>query len=494
MIRIPDTPGLAGTQINAPDARQANMRLGPALAVNAALNGPVAEAIGGVGQAFQGVADQAQKLENARAESEARMQMDSGYAQLQIDLEKDPDPVSRIEKTRAFFEQSKGVAENPNLSPQVRDSLRQFHTEFAHKGTIRATEDAAALTQKRAGLQLSNELTAAKTSQNPEAYGRALDTAEQGGLILPEQRESLERDYEETVSRTNLGLSIENEPALVAKDLESEGFFARNPGVGPDDLPKLKAAVRASSERKRAEEMDLVETALEMGKPVSDEDLEAAEYLTPLDVAKIRNTRDMEKSPAGSVHAKAWDVLFAQREKFDDPSVTDDQYAAAWNQTRAEVLGMIPSKYQGDIKSELQYRSPANRQLKREKPDTTFTKEDLVGLGHQAAVRAREAGVFGDAEDKDFSKRESVYRKAEDIRLQVKQFVTTYPESTPDQVREYTDKLIGVKIDGDTSLLPAVPPAFDFNADIDRLINMTPIPGLAPGPGGSNADLLPPKP
>lgn len=199
MILIPNVPKFQGSEINAPDARQVNMRLAPALAVNAAIAGPVAEAIGGIGEHFQGVADRAQKLENARAESEARMQLDSGYSQLQIDLEKDPDPVSRINKTREYFEQSKGIAENPNLSPQVRDSLRQFHTEFSHKGNISAAADGAKLAMKRATLQHFNELNAAVLANDQDRIMSIGKRMVDAGIQLPEEWEATKVRIEQTL-------------------------------------------------------------------------------------------------------------------------------------------------------------------------------------------------------------------------------------------------------------------------------------------------------
>lgn len=290
MIKIPDIPGLRGgevTAINAPDARQDNMRLGPALAVSAALGGPVAEAIGGVGEHFQNVADQAQKLENARAESEARMQMDAGYSQLQIDLEKDPDPVSRIEKTRQFFEQSKGIAENANLSPQVRDNLRQFHTEFEHKGMTQAAASSAALSMKRAGLQLNNETDAAVLAGDESRAMGLVDQAVAAGVLLPEQGDAAKVRIQQTLKERAEQKDIIEDPSHW---LENNPPDKVPPGTDPARYQQMQDFAKGQMRKKTYEASANIMDGIVSGKITTEKQIEdLTQDLRPTAVEELKN-------------------------------------------------------------------------------------------------------------------------------------------------------------------------------------------------------------
>lgn len=152
MIRLPDIPGVNPTAINAPQMN-AKAAAAPALAL-----GNVAQSISQAGEMFHGIAMQTQKLENARKESEARMGLATDYAALQIELQKEQDPAARIAKSSAFFSGYKGRMDSDEYPPAVRDSLLQHFDEFAGKGMINATADAAQLEGKRARQAFDNEI------------------------------------------------------------------------------------------------------------------------------------------------------------------------------------------------------------------------------------------------------------------------------------------------------------------------------------------------
>lgn len=437
MIQIPELPQIQGQPVNMPTAN-ANAAGAPVAAL-----GELARSIGSAGDAFQQRADQIQQIENARLESEHRQKLAAKYADFQIELDKDPDPKNRVPRTRSFF-QTEGSAISPNLPPMVRDRLRNHFDTFATQAVISQAEQSAKLGQKRAGLALDNELRAATAHNDRPALDLALGNAEEAGLVLPEEKDALISRFERQTNATALELAIEENPAAIADELASADFLARYPGITQADIPQLQGAVRASAQRKRSEEMDLIEAAL-TDNLLQPEDIEDAVYLSPGDRAKVKHAiaaAQADKLPSNEDHAKAWDLLTSLREYRADPATTQEQYRELWNEARGSVLARVAPKWQGDLKKELSYLSPAGRDV-QPKISGEYEKGDLEALGRGIAFRARDAGFLGSMdEDATPQEKEKAYRKAEDIRLQVKRFVAGNPKATPAEVREFTDGLI----------------------------------------------------
>ena len=103
MIRALEIPGLQGTQVNAPQVSPS------AAAAPAAALGSVASAISGVSDTFAGIADRIQRTENARAESETRNTWMLGWSDIQLQLQKEPDPAQHIALTRDWLQQQRGT-------------------------------------------------------------------------------------------------------------------------------------------------------------------------------------------------------------------------------------------------------------------------------------------------------------------------------------------------------------------------------------------------
>lgn len=191
-----------------------------------------------------------------------------------------------------------------------------------------------------------------------------------------------------------------------------------------------------------AQQLDLIDAAL-AGESLTDRDLAAADYLSPGDVAKVKQAMRKIEPPTAEVHASAWDLLLANRETFYDPGIKDSDYAAKWNDLRAEVIGMIPTAYRGDINSELAARSPANRNAARVKPPRDLDMAELKNIGVDRISRARAAGMFGDVSDEAAPPiREKAYRRAEELRLKVSQWINANPKAAIQEVSDFTDSLI----------------------------------------------------
>ena len=207
MIRALEIPGLQGQAVNAPQVSP-----GAAAAPAEAL-GSVASAIGGVSDTFAGIADRIQRTENARAESETRQTWMAGWSDVQLQLQKEADPAKHITLTRDWLASQRGTLDAPDLAPVVRDRLLLQFDDFATRATSSAAEGAFNLSTKRAGLALENELDAAQRTSNPAQLDRALATARDNGILLPEQEDKIRADFATTTRRNALLTEAAQDPA-----------------------------------------------------------------------------------------------------------------------------------------------------------------------------------------------------------------------------------------------------------------------------------------
>jgi hypothetical protein len=443
-IRLPEIADLQPTSINAPGLRI------DALALQGKALGDVARSIAGISDQFHDTAIATQKLENARLVSSNRLRIAEKYATFQQKLNTDPDPGARVSKTRDFLSDMETKLKGEELPPVVRDQILAEFEGFASKAIIDQGATTARLAAKRAALSLENELRAAQDYNNRPAFEAAISTGVDGGLILPEEADRYLTDFDRSYAGSMIQAGIDQDPAGFMLDLEQPDFLDRFPGITPADLPRLKDAARSSAQRMRAEETDLIAAAL-MENKLQPEDIEAAEYLTATDRAKFKSALDdiqNARPPSAETHGKAWDTLLSLRQAFQDPGTSDSEYAARWNDARAEVLSLVatvPAAYRGDITSELSRRSPAARSGVPDEPPEFSQKAELKTIALDRIARARSAGMFGPIDqDAEPAARERAYRRAEEIRLKVSDFVDRKPagEIGIEEVTTFTDRLI----------------------------------------------------
>jgi GH24 family phage-related lysozyme (muramidase) len=205
-VRVTEIPGFQSQQINSPGMSGRD---------------PGAQALGSLAQSVANVSDELgahaqslQKVENGRSISEARQNLAKDYAAFQIDNQKVTDPSERIAKADAFLSSQKANFDQPGFNPYVRDTLTAHYDEFATRAFISAREDAANLEIKRAGIALTNEITAAEDANDPVRHTRALDTAEHAGVILPEQRMALENSFKKKAQERITTDAILSDPDL----------------------------------------------------------------------------------------------------------------------------------------------------------------------------------------------------------------------------------------------------------------------------------------
>jgi hypothetical protein len=233
---------------------------------------------------------------------------------------------------------------------------------------------------------------------------------------------------------------MDTDPILVMRQLEDPNFLAANPNLTIEDRRRLTKLAQQKTEERRSQSIDLFDVALMEGQ-LTPEDIDAAAFLTKKDKAVFKQALAKNDPPTNEAHAQAWQALDKLREARLDPSIDTTTYRRLWNEARGDVLSRIPADWRGDLKKELNYLDPTGRNAA-----TTagpLTREDLEAVGRGTAFRARDAGLFGRVdEDATPAQREKAYRRAEDIRLEIKRFTATNPPPTVEQVREFTDRLI----------------------------------------------------
>jgi len=455
--------------------------------------GSLAQSIAGVSEAFAGQAQRIQKVENARIISENRNRLSEEYANFQIENQKETDPEKRMAATMTFLKKQQQTLDQPGYSPYVRDALTGHFDNFANSARIRSVEDAANLTVKRAGLSLSNEIEEAKRTGDRSLFEAAKATGREAGILLPEQEQALDMDFDRNIQFQSARMQAEDSPLDAIEALESESFLTTNPGLYPEDQDKLIRYAKQQIEVKRGDEIDLLENALAEGK-LGFPDIKAAEFLSPKDrraIASSLKKTEQDTPISQQEYLNAWKVADTLRAARNDPKVSDDSYRLIHNEARTDILNRVPPSLQGDLKKELGYLSPAGRDTSQ--PVKASDRTELESIARAQISRAHDAGMYGDvSKESPFETREKAARKAEDLRLHVKRFIESRnPPPDPAEIRSYVDTLNGTAIDGDTPLIPAIPAPFSIGSEIDSLL--APLPGLPPGAGAATDLILPPK-
>ena len=325
MIRLPEIPGVQDVSLN-----QAPMRAAAAEAPARAL-GEVGQAIVGVSEQFQQTAEQVQKMENARMESEARMKMGTDYANFRVALEKDPDPASRIKRTQEFFAQSKGIADDPKLPPVVRQSLLLHHDELATHGMINATADAAQLAVRRSTLAMQNEVDDAIKNRDRRGARAALDRFNDTGIPLPEEMVRMRRQTEFKLSVADWESAIKESPITVEKELADPEFLKKNPNLTPDAHEALQRRAEQEANRQRADFNNDLTIA---GVDPSVDDIKEMVRANVMDKATAaRRIANINSAPVTSIDPAIYEETYGQIMAYDpatDPSGRVEAQMRAW--------------------------------------------------------------------------------------------------------------------------------------------------------------------
>lgn len=461
MIRLPDLPTVPQQSLGAP-AMSAQAAAAPAQAL-----GHVAESIASVSGHFYDHAVKIQRMENARQISEARNSLATAYAQHQIDLQSDLDPASRMEKTRAFIAGAQQFIP-ADAPPEVQDQLGEFLSDWSTKAEISQAEDSSRLAIRRSKAAFKNEIDTAEETMDRDKLSAAIDNAVAGGLIYPEEGEPIVRNFDRKKSLAQIDEAIREEPSLVAADVEKEDFLTRFPSLHESDLKRIRSATKTSIQYKRAEELDLIQEALNNGT-LNPDDLKEAKYLTPKDIAAVNKAIAKSAPPSIADHTQAQDILFTLRDDYKNPSVSDQDYAKKWNNARVKVMQMFPSGLPGDISQELSYRSWANRSAEKQVPDHEKKPEarntEYKSLINQRIKKAYDDGLLGDIKDPKSKDASQAFSRLEDAKIAVSEWMARNPQASYPEIREAAQKILGTTLTDSAPLitLPAIPPPVTFD-------------------------------
>lgn len=497
MIRLPAQPM---PRIGAPTVSA------EAAAAPAASLGRAAQAIADVSDSFLAVAQKTQELENARRASELRRQLAENYAALTTDLANEPDPEKHITATRDFLAEYRGTLAGLGLPPVLATQVTEQFEDFASRAVIDSASRAASLSQRRALLAAENEIASARNLRDPEIHRTAVQSAVQSGTILPEQGQREIQSFENEMADLALEQFAIEDPTAFLAMVQSGTLAERYPTITPARLRQIQNLAKSTIQDRRGEEIELLETALNQGK-LTPTDIEAAEHLTARDrraFTKAITKEEAMSPPTAEQHAAAWALLLDMRQKFQDPSLDPAEYAAHWNQTRAILLETIPPEYQGDLRQELSYRSPANRRTAGGHLQTSAPSE------HRSIAAARlkrhlDSGLFGSI-DKEAppEARAAAYTAYERAIAATMAWLRQNPAAPVEDLQAYTDDLAGQIIDGGAaSFFPEIPdlPATDLDLEAAEFLDPFPssdpsIPPLTTGPltplDPNDPGLLPP--
>jgi len=305
MIRIPQVPGLQPTAINSP---QVDPR---AAAVPWQALGNVAESIAGVSEDFHDAARKVQLMENGRIVSEKRQALASNFAALQLDLQKDPDPASRINRTKDFFSKTKGEMETEELPDTVRAELLNHFDNFATEAVIRQGEDSFRLAKTRGLMALDNELNSAIRSGNPNAIDLPLQTARESGFVLPEQEASIRQKYATEFKVQEMLKTIQAKPLEAEKALNGADFAGNHPDLDPATINRLQGEAERTANRFRS---DFTNDLIISGANPTPEELKSMESSGQIDkdtharwITRLRNNSDPVHDPA--LYEEAYDQV-----------------------------------------------------------------------------------------------------------------------------------------------------------------------------------------
>lgn len=240
MIRLPDIPALSGSPVDMP-----GVRAGALGAPAAALTGLGKQLTEVSGQFFD-TAIQMQKLTNARKASELRQKLETDYAGMQLELQKDPDPKSRIRKTQEFFQSRQGLFESEDLPPALRDELGEYYSKYASRAQIGAAEDAARLEIQRGKAAFRNEYEIGLNGRDREKISMAVNSAVQGGVLLPEEGERALRQFDEQETYLTERDRIQADPLEAEREMNSPDWKPLHLTPQQQDSLKREAEVNAN--------------------------------------------------------------------------------------------------------------------------------------------------------------------------------------------------------------------------------------------------------
>jgi hypothetical protein len=378
-------PQLQSTRVGMPKADPR------AAAAPARSLGSLAQSIASIAEPFQQHAEQVQKFEDTRVESETLNRWAQESAQHQLDLEQDPDPQSRITKTRDFLTRQKGEMEGLEMTPAVRQRLTLRFDDYASNTINKTGANAAMLERRRAADALDARMRGAFEYNNEGELEDVLRTGMETNLILPGDAEKHRMEFRKKQASDSELRTIHADPGAW---LDQNKPDAIPQGVSPAEYTQRRNLARQLVAQETAETSGNLMDAIVAGKITTPEQVEnLAGNLRPTAKAKLldflkeqgdeafrakRATPEYQDATVG----KALDLL-------DRYQLDDDHF----DEKFVEIDGLVRSLPEG---------SPARAELRRKldaaRDGQLGEIKDHADLARQALKDAHKAGRFGNTE------------------------------------------------------------------------------------------------
>ncbi|MFM2198856.1 MAG: Marinomonas phage CPP1m [Verrucomicrobiota bacterium] len=440
MIRLPDTPTIQSTGLGAPTV-SAEAAAAPARAL-----GSIAGAIGQTSEQFVNLGHNLARVDNARLFAEAQTELEKNYAEFQSDLAKETDPQARLDKTNTFFRQQEGALVPSSAPPAVRAKLASYFTDFSTRAKISTAEETARLGVKRATLALGNRIDVAEQHLNQEDHRLALDSAEEAGILLPEQREELQRRFDRKKAITGIASLIYEKPLEAKEELESEGFVERTPGISEADrIGFLKKAEEEISGLQR-DSLKLITDMMDRGEIVTEADLEDEMKDNPVldegykDELRFSFT---QKTPVDAETRFALvDSLNDLHDAFASGALGSEDYRMAHDELARAVYSLGARDGAGALRQRVHALDPANwsetSAAQRKLKEADKSKTLLRSVESISKLYAGQNAFGGIDEDAEPAARAEQAVAAQQMRLRIEaemgKWIAGNPEATEEEI------------------------------------------------------------
>lgn len=414
----------------------------------------IGQAIEGLGETGQRIVQQVREVEDAGKTAEMFAEFNMNAGQFSNDLLKREDTGNWTGDWQTKVSEYKGQIEESDLSPRAKAAALNRLTGWGSERAV-SFEKQALLK----GVELGKTRLGTAVSGYVE-QGNYSSAREEIGLAPPEIMSSADKEralqnLDRSEFQSKLMREAEDSPSSTLERLDDpDEFVANNPHATIDGVKKAKDAALNVEQEKRQTQNESLDLKQLQGT-LTEEEIDNTEYLTPKDKeirkASIRNNTP----PTQEANAKVWAATDSLREARNDPSLSNAEYRNIYNETKSTVLSMMPLSYQGEIRKELTYLSPAGRDPSVPQNEGPISKEDLNADARAMLSRALDNNQFGDIEG---ANKEDAFRAHEDARIAAKKFIAGIDPSAPDamdKVRAFVDQQVsGKKNVGSAKALP----------------------------------------
>lgn len=520
MPYMPDMPAVGGTHKPAtPTVRGA---MAPGLAVAS-----IGQDIIGAGEAGFEIAQKLKQSRDLGAMHDARAKTQQAVAaheeyRAAHPFEEDKwadDLSSRLDKTSAE------ILNSPGISTEFRQKFQQDSAVWKESYLTKARTDA--LTKRHArdrtsGLKTANQLKRAGR------YDEARQVHEEGRGILWSNEEVdadlIDIDFTQqedgkraTAEKYQLGLLDDPARGLEILSAKAEdGKYLNEPEMEEGTRARLLVMAERELDSKQTEEFEIFQGAIASGSATEEEIRKSPLYLSDGQKDSLLDHYRRTQPPSDADDDKAWNLITGIRTKYNEAksgNVSEVDFRKAHSAARTEILKLVPNGYSGTLLETLQRYSPAGvyDRPAPKVPGAAERKADIRVEIRGSLDAAEKMNFLGPAgEDTTPVEREATARRKRDLERRAVEWSQSQkePPSIPD-VRSYTDGLISNIRSGKNAgdLRQFVPGGGQRFQHPPSFQTMPPLPApigkdkaakdefqVAPGPAGSSADLLPPKP